>query len=130
MHGIDFEMAIETGLGFDEAVEAVEQATADAGFRVLHVHDVQATLAEKGFEREPMKIVEVCNAKYADVVLRADPRIALMLPCRIVVWTEGTGTKVSTVKPSVIAAFYPEAGIEDTAAEVETVLRRIVEAAA
>lgn len=129
MQGIDFEMAIETARPFDEAVAAVQQATADAGFRVQHVHDVQAVLAEKGFERGPMKIIEVCNSRYAHKVLEADPRIALMLPCRIVVWTEDGTTKVSTVKPSMIAAFYPEAGIEGTAAEVETILRGIVEAA-
>lgn len=125
----DFEMGVESGKSFDDAVAAVEQATADAGFRVLHVHDVQATLAEKGFERGPMKIVEVCNSRYAHKVLEADPRISLMLPCRVVVWTEGGVTKVSTVKPSMIATFYPEAGIDDTAGEVEGVLRGIVEAA-
>lgn len=129
MHEIDFEMAVESGKGFDEAVAAVEQATADAGFRVLHVHDVQATLAEKGFERGPMKIVEVCNSRYAHAVLQADARIALMLPCRVVVWTEDGATRASTVKPSMIAAFYPDAGIGDTAAEVEGILLGIVEAA-
>jgi len=36
---------------------------------VLHIHDVQATLAAKGFETEPMKIVEVCSARYASQVL-------------------------------------------------------------
>lgn len=129
MHGIDFEMGVDSAKGFDEAVAAVEQATADAGFRVLHVHDVQATLAEKGFERGPMKIVEVCNARYAHGVLEADPRVSLMLPCRIAVWTEDGTTKVSTVKPTLIAQFYPRAGIDDIAAEVEGILGGIIETA-
>lgn len=126
---MDFEIAIETDRPFAEAVAAVEAATAAAGFRVLHVHDVQATLAEKGFERGEMKIVEVCNSRHAHRVLQADPRISLMLPCRIAVWTEGGRTKAGTMKPTMIATFYPEAGIDETAAEVEAVLWGIVEAA-
>jgi uncharacterized protein (DUF302 family) len=124
-----FEITVESDRTFDDAVWAVQEATAAKGFRVLHVHDVTATLAEKGFVREPMKIVEVCNAKYADEVLAADAKVALMLPCRIVVWTENESTWVSTVKPSVIATFFPDAGIEAVAAEVEAILSDIVAAA-
>jgi uncharacterized protein (DUF302 family) len=125
-----FDYTIDSSLSLEDAVAAVERATAENAFRVLHVHDVAATLAEKGFQREPMRIVEVCNAKHAYAVLAADPKIALMLPCRIVVWTEAGRTKVSTVLPSVISAFYPEAGIEETAAQVERVLVAIIDAAA
>jgi uncharacterized protein (DUF302 family) len=125
-----FDYTIDSSLSLEDAVAAVERATAENAFRVLHVHDVAATLAEKGFQREPMRIVEVCNAKHAYAVLAADPKIALMLPCRIVVWTEAGRTKVSTVLPSVISAFYPGAGIEETAAQVERVLVAIIDAAA
>ena len=60
-----FEYTIETNKEFDEAVAAVEETSAQTGFRVLHTHDVAATLTEKGFPREPLKIVEICNARYA-----------------------------------------------------------------
>ena len=39
------------------------------GFWVLHTHDVKATLASKGFDREPLKIIEICNPKYVTEVL-------------------------------------------------------------
>lgn len=80
------EHTVRTTKSFDEAVRAVEQITAAKGFRVLHVHDVAATLAEKGFPREPLKIIEICNAKYAHEVLQKDIGTALMLPCPIVVY--------------------------------------------
>ncbi len=124
-----FEITIESTRAFDDAVWAVQEATVAKGFRVLYVHDVTATLAEKGFSREPMKIVEVCNAKYANEVLTADDKVALMLPCRIVVWTADEATWVSTMRPSVIATFFPDAGIEAVAAEVEAILGEIVAAA-
>ena len=42
---------------------------------------MDVALAEKGFPRAPLKIIEICNAKYASQVLNEDVRIFLMLPC-------------------------------------------------
>lgn len=125
----NFEYTVTTSKGFDEAVAAVEAKSAEKGFRVLHTHDVAATLGEKGFPREPLKIVEICNARYASEVLKKDVRISLMLPCPISVYTEGGSTHISTMLPSVIAQFYPNAGIEGAAAEVERIVLAIVEEA-
>ena len=124
-----FERTVTTRKGFDEAVRAVEEKSAEKGFRVLHTHDVAATLAEKGFPRDPLKIVEVCNAKFASQVLNKDVKIALMMPCPISVYVEGGQTKISTILPSSMAQFFPRAGIEDVAAEVERVVLQIVEEA-
>ncbi len=125
-----FEYTLSSAKPFDEVVAAVQSKTAEKGFRVLHTHDVAATLAEKGLDREPLKIIEVCNAKYAARVLQKDIRIALMLPCPISVYTEGGQTKISTMLPTALTAFYPEAGIEEEAQEVEKAVLSIVEEAA
>lgn len=122
-----FEYTIESSRKFEDAVQAVEAKTAEKGFRVLHTHDVAATLAEKGFQREPLKIVEVCNAKYANEVLKADVKVALMLPCPITVYAEGGKTFISTMLPSVIAEFFPNAKIRETAEEVEKAVLAIVD---
>lgn len=63
---------VRTKKSFEEAVTAVEQETKSAGFRVLHIHNVKETLKEKGFIIEPLKIIEICNAKSAYAVLKAD----------------------------------------------------------
>lgn len=76
----EFHYTVETSKSFEVAVQAIEQKTAEKGFRVLHTHDVAATLAEKGFPRDPLKIIEICNARYASEVLKKDVNIALMLP--------------------------------------------------
>ncbi|MBI4462549.1 MAG: hypothetical protein HY653_06565, partial [Acidobacteria bacterium] len=44
----NFEYTIETKQSVEAAVAAVERKAAEKGFRVLHTHDVAATLAEKG----------------------------------------------------------------------------------
>ncbi|MGE5577445.1 MAG: DUF302 domain-containing protein [Syntrophothermus sp.] len=120
---------VETAKSFDEAVEAVEAKTRERGFRVLHVHDVQATLAEKGLQREPLKIIEVCNAKYAHQVLEKDDLISLLMPCKIVVYRKGGKTVMSAMRPTTLAQFFPEAHLEEVAKEVDAIVRGIVDAA-
>ena len=81
-----FDYTVETAKSVDEAVKVIEAKAQEKGFRVLYIHDVQATLAAKGFHIEPMKIIEVCNAGYASQVLAKDKKISLMLPCPISVF--------------------------------------------
>ena len=111
---------------FDEAVDALHRVATEKGFRVLHTHDVAATLAEKGFKREPLKILEICNAKYASQVLDKDVDVALMLPCPISVYDKHGNTHISTMLPSALTLFFPTAGIEELAAEVEKVVLDII----
>jgi len=122
-----FDYTVETTKSVDEAVAAIEAKAQEKGFRVLHVHDVKATLTAKGFEIEPMKIVEVCNAGYASQVLAKDKKISLMLPCPISVFVEQGKTYISALKPRAIADYYPHANIEEIAAEVERVVLSLVD---
>ncbi len=124
-----FEHTVATVKPFEEAVVAIERKSVEKGFRVLYTHDVAATLAEKGFSREPLKIIEICNARYASQVLDKDVKISLMLPCPISVYVRGGKTEISTLLPSSIADFFPRAGIEGLAAEVESVVLSIIEEA-
>ena len=126
---MQLDYTVKSSKGFDETVEAVTKGTAEAGFRVLFVHDVAETLAEKGFARERVSIIEVCNAKYASQVLAADVKIGLMLPCPIMVYAESGEVFVTTMRPSLIAGFFPEADIADVAGTVESVLLGIMDKA-
>ena len=86
---MEFDYTITTTKAFDKAVQVVQDEIVKAGMRVLYIHDVQKTLSEKGFEREPFKIVEFCNAKFANEFLNLDIKIGLCLPCKI----NGAGNK-------------------------------------
>ncbi len=127
---MQLDYTVATNKSYEEAIEAVKAAAAENSFRVQFVHDVQSTLAEKGFEREPLSIVEVCNAKYAAEVLARDVKVGLMLPCPIMVYTEGSEVFISTMRPSLIGSFFPDAQIEEAAAAVERTVIGIVDSAA
>lgn len=121
-----FQYTVETSKPFDQAVLGIEQKTAEKGFRVLHTHDVAATLTEKGFPRDPLKIIEICNARYASEALNRDVNVALMLPCPVVVYVRAGKTWITTMLPSTLVEFYPQAGIEQIASAVETTVLQIM----
>jgi len=127
---MELDYTVSTGKTYDEAVSAVTERTEAHGFKVQFVHDVAATLAEKGFEREPVTIIEVCNARYASQVLASDVKIGLMLPCPVMVYEKDGDVFISTMRPSLIGGFFPEAGIGDVAMEVESALIAIIDEAA
>ena len=83
-----FDYTVGTNKSVDEAVEAIVAKSKERGFGVLHIHDVKEILARKGYEREPLKIIEICSPRYASEVLKADIKISLMLPCPISVYME------------------------------------------
>ena len=123
---MEFDYTAKTTKNFDEAVAAVQTEIAKAGMRVLHVHNVQETLAEKGFEREPFKIIEFCNAKYANEFLNADVKIGLCMPCKINVYVKDGQTVISGMRPIVLPQFFPEADLGNMPKEVDEIIESII----
>ena len=124
---MDFDYTVTTEKPFDEAIAMVEQETKKAGFRVLYVHDVAATLKEKGFEFKPFKIIEICNAKSAYTVLQADIKIGLCLPCKINVYQKDGKTYISGMRPVILPQFFPKANLGNLPAEVDEIIRGIID---
>jgi uncharacterized protein (DUF302 family) len=76
-----------------------------------------------------MKIIEICNAKFASQVLAKDKKISLMLPCPISVFVEEGKTYISAFKPHVLSDYYPGVGLEEIAGEVEKIVVSLVDEA-
>ncbi|MDR3648549.1 MAG: DUF302 domain-containing protein, partial [Acidimicrobiales bacterium] len=84
----------------DRAEGAVGAALAVQGFGVLTEIDVAATFEAKlGVKGPPLKILGACNPTLAHRALELDPRVALMLPCNVVLRGEGPRTSVSIADP-------------------------------
>ena len=124
-----FDYTVTSSKDFDEAVAAVEAKAQEKGFKVLYTHDTQANLKDKGFEIEPFKTVEICNAKFAHKVLRADKNIGLMMPCKINVYREEDKTIISAMRPLVISQFFPDADLGEIPKEIDSILKSIVDEA-
>ncbi|PIZ70872.1 hypothetical protein COY07_05945 [Candidatus Peregrinibacteria bacterium CG_4_10_14_0_2_um_filter_43_11] len=123
---MDFDYTQTTTKDFDSSVKSVEEEIAKAGMRVLHIHDVQKTLTEKGFERDPFKIIEFCNAKYANDFLNVDIKIGLCLPCKINIYIKDGQTCISGMRPIVLSQFFPDADLGEKPQEIDKKIHDII----
>ncbi len=117
----------ETSKSFDEVVENLETKSPENQFRVLAVHNVQETLSEKGFERGPLKIIEICNAGFAHEALKQSMDVAMFMPCKFTVYTKDGKTIVTLARPELISEMLPGSGLEDLAKDVESKLKKIMD---
>ena len=123
---------VETNKSVEQAAADLEAAVKNHKFGVLHVHDLQATLRNKGLDLEnACKVFEVCNPHKAQAVLNDDMSLNMALPCRISVWSEQGKTRIGMIQPrEMLALLSDSAALAAVADEVETTTRSIIEEAA
>ncbi len=115
----------------DDIETALEEAAGRHKFGVLTVHDLQATMRKKGVEMDrEVRIYEICNPHQAKKVLEANPSISTALPCRVAVFADGDGYKLSTMLPTQMMKAFDTPGIESVAAEVEQAIKAMMDEAA
>lgn len=126
---IAFMYTVHTSKTFDDAVSSVEKKVSEIGWRVLHIHDAQKILAEKEIQIEPLKIIEICSAKYSSQMLQKDVKISLCMPCKINVYSLNGKTFISTLRASMLEKVFPNVDFGDIPKEIDDFLVRIVEEA-
>ena len=92
----------ESNLNVNSAVEKLKKDLMDNKWGVLSVIDVKKILAEKlKVEFDDYIILDVCNPGLAHKGLTIDKQAGLILPCKIVVYSDKGKTKVSLYRPTV-----------------------------
>ena len=122
----DFTYIVDTEKEFDEAVISVRKSAEDKGWNIFQVHDYKEILAVKGFEQEPLKIIEICSGKYANNFLNKNRLISLCMPCKINVLVDEGNVKILGMKPTIISEFFPEVDREEVE-EVEKDIKEIID---
>lgn len=97
---------------YEETVEAVRTGLAEAGFGVLTEIDLKATLKAKlDVDIAPQVILGACRPQLAHQAMQADPSIAALLPCNVVVRAlDDTTTSVEAFDPDAMMSFAGGAG--------------------
>ena len=88
---VEFSYKRAVSRSYAETVEAVERTISSHGFDVVSRHDVRAALEAKGFEIQPLLILNVLAPG------------ARGQSCRLNVYAEGDAVWVSAIRPSVLA---------------------------
>lgn len=85
---------------FESVVQEVKEALSEQGFGVLTEIDMKATLKKKlDVDVADQVILGACNPTYAYKALQTEPSIGLLLPCNVVVRSEGSSTMVEMINP-------------------------------
>ncbi len=106
----DYTLSITTERPYEETVAAVRAQLAEVGFGVLTEIDLRATLKAKlDVDVAPQVILGACRPQLAHQALQAEPSIAALLPCNVVVRSVGeTTTVVEAFDPAVLTSFVGE----------------------
>ena len=106
----DYTLAITTERPYEETVAAVREQLAEAGFGVLTEIDLKSTLKTKlDVDVAPQVILGACRPQLAHQALQAEPSIAALLPCNVVVRSTGEATTVvEAFDPAMMTSFVAE----------------------
>ena len=120
---------VATEKTIEQAAKDLEEAVTRNKFGVLHIHDLKATMKNKGIDfPHECRIFEVCNPQKANAVLTNDMSLNMALPCRISVWEENGQVKIGTLKPTALLSVLSDAEeLKSIAKEVEDTIITIID---
>jgi uncharacterized protein (DUF302 family) len=112
---------------YEEAIPRVKEALKAEGFGVLTEIDVRETMREKlGAEMEPYIILGACNPPLAHRALEQELDIGLLLPCNVVVRSEGKHSRVEVADPQAMLGIVGNEELNAVADEAKRRLQRVV----
>jgi len=121
------EIVVESRFGFEETIERLKAAAAAEKFGFQGLHEISKILAEKGYPREPLAVLEVCHPGYASAALEQDIQIALMIPCPISIYVQDGKVFVSTFNAKKMASMYKGDKMPEIAEGVDAAMRKILQ---
>ena len=71
--------------------------------------------------------MKFCNAKSAYTVLKADPKIGLCLPCKILVHVTNGQTTISGMRPIILPKFFPNAQLGTLPEEIDAQIKIVID---
>ena len=125
----DYTMTARTDLPFADATARVKEVLAEQGFGVLTEIDLRATFKAKlDADVADHVILGACRPQLAHQAVQADPSIAALLPCNVVVRDAGDHRVVEAFDPAVMISMMDDApqALRDVAADARERLEAAV----
>ncbi len=119
----------ETALGYEQALNKVQEELKKEGFGVITEIDVRETFKKKlNVDFRKYKILGACNPSFAHQALQGESRIGTMLPCNVIVQELEDGhIEVSAINPLESMKSVANPRLEQIGSQVAAKLKTVVE---
>ncbi|GAB3669370.1 DUF302 domain-containing protein [Nocardioides korecus] len=126
----EYTLSTTLDMPYDAAVTEVREGLADQGFGVLTEIDLQATMKAKlDVDVAPQVILGACRPQLAHQAMQADPSIATVLPCNVVVRSvDEHTTVVEAFDPHAMMGLSSSGGLDTVAADARQRLTAMLDA--
>ena len=113
---------------FEEVIDKVTKGLKEEGFGILTEIDIKETLKKKlDVDFKKYRILGACNPPYAYKALQAEDKIAVMLPCNVIVQEVKAGIiEVAAVNPMVSMMAVENEKLNTVAVEITAKLEKII----
>lgn len=118
-------------VSYDKAIEKLKVALKDQEFGVVSETAMHETINKKvpGSSMDPYIIIGVCNAKFADKVIKLEENIGLLLPCKIIVkYLDENKSEVVLMNPAAVMSVANNEAVTNFSYEVGKKLMTVLEA--
>lgn len=116
-------------MNFPEAMNSLQTAISEAGFKVSRVQRVDIGLTSSGYNTAEYRIVFFMREDEMHEIIKQHPELIAFLPLKITIFAEGSETIVVTLNPLKLDEFFPEMGMQETfsrwSTEVNAILDKI-----
>jgi uncharacterized protein (DUF302 family) len=119
----------QVSLPYVKAVVKVKEELAREGFGILTEVDVKATMKKKlNADFDDYVILGACNPPFAYQALQVIKDVGMMMPCNVVVFVDQGKTFVEAVTPTVLMNLIQNETLRPIAEQIETKLKKVVDA--
>lgn len=120
-------MMVRLARPFPEAMNVLQQAIADHGYKVTRIQRVDVGLTSRGFATAEYRVVFFGKADEMKRLPERFPDLIPYLPLKIVLFAEGDTTLALTYDPVVLAAIHADPALRGPLRHWERDLRAILD---
>ncbi len=99
-------MMVRAQRPFPEAMNDLQQAIRDHGYKIVRVQRVDIGLTSSGYKTAEYRVVFFGKAAEVRALTRRHPELMPYLPLKVTIFAEGDSTLLVTNNPSVFESFF------------------------
>lgn len=119
----------ESPLAFEETVAALQKTLNSKGITIFATIDHQAAAEAVGESMQPATVLVVGNPKVGTALMQENPRLAIELPLKILIYKEEKIVRIRYEKISAIAEKYHIKQNFATAEKIDAAMRQLIKLA-